>query len=208
MIHSTISNNTIEGSRQKGINAHASTLYNKKIYNCSVWGISSDSGVIRNNIVADSNQAIVTSGFDNIFNNTLRNNSIAVYAYNFPSTITYNNIENSTQYFIKLDTTEKYMVNATYNWWGTTDQQAINQSIYDSKYDFNLGTVSFIPFLTSANLQAMPDINAPTPTPNPSFSPSPAPSVPEFSSVIIIVTIIMLDSGNNNNSTHEGDCLF
>jgi hypothetical protein len=189
-----ISNNTIEGSRQKGSNAHACRVYNNKISNCTEWGLLSDSSTIQNNLIANCYQAVVTSGFDNIFNNTISSNSIAIYAYNYPTTITYNNIENSTQYCIKLDITEKYPLNATYNWWGTTDQQAINQSIYDSKNDFNLGTVNFVPFLTSANLQAMPNINAPMPTPNPSSSPSHTPSVPEFPAVMIVTTVLLIAS--------------
>ena len=200
---SIISNNTIEGIRQKGINAHASTLYDNKICNCSVWGISSDSGVIRNNFVTDSNQAIVTSGFDNIYNNTLRNNPIAVYAYNYPSTIIYNNIENSTQYCIKLDITEKYAVNATCNWWGITDQQTINQSIYDSKNDFNLGDVNFVPFLTSANLQAMPNINAPMLTPNPSFSSLASPVCSRVSSSHNSYNIILNSVSTNFSSQRK-----
>jgi hypothetical protein len=201
---STISNNTIEGIRQKGIIAHASTLYNNKISNCSVWGISSDSGTIQNNFVDDCYQAIVTSGFDSIFSNTLRNNSIAVYTYNYPSSITYNNIENSTQFSIKLDISEKYPVNATHNWWGTADQSAISNSIYDFNNDFNKGTVNFVPFLTTPNLHAMPNSNAHIPTPNtsPTSTSKPAPNesvslastpiVPEFPSIIVVTIVLML----------------
>ena len=38
------------------------------------------------------------------------------------------------------------------NWWGTTNQTAIANAIYDSKNDFNLGTVNFLPiFFSTAN---------------------------------------------------------
>jgi hypothetical protein len=45
-------------------------------------------------------------------------------------------------------------INATYNWWGTTDTQAISQTIHDSTDDFTLGTVEFVPFLTELNPEA------------------------------------------------------
>jgi hypothetical protein len=51
----------------------------------------------------------------------------------------------------------QYDFNATYNWWGTTDVQVINQTIHDYKNDFNLGNVTFEPFLTEANPSAAPD---------------------------------------------------
>jgi len=76
-------------------------------------------------------------------------------------------------------------INATYNWWGTTDQQAINQTIHDSKNDFNLGTVSFVPFLTApipdaptsptdipTKITTSTSTATPTQTENPSASPS------------------------------------
>lgn len=55
-------------------------------------------------------------------------------------------------------------IDAANNWWGTTDNQAISQTIRDSKYQSDLGTVTFSPFLTEQNPQAAPNPNAPTPT--------------------------------------------
>ena len=43
-------------------------------------------------------------------------------------------------------------------------KRLISQSIVDNKNDFNLGTVNFVPFLTAANPQAMPDSNVHIPT--------------------------------------------
>jgi len=76
-------------------------------------------------------------------------------------------------------------VTVSNNWWGTTDQQAISNSIYDSKNDFNLGTVNFVPFLAAPNPQA-PSLNTPIPTPHPSASPSTTPAVPEFTWLAIL----------------------
>jgi len=55
-------------------------------------------------------------------------------------------------------------IDASYNWWGTTDTQAINLTIYGSKYSFDLGTVSFVPFLTEPNPEA-PEVPELEPTP-------------------------------------------
>ncbi len=71
-------------------------------------------------------------------------------------------------------------IDATYNWWDTTDEAIIRGSIVDKTDDFNLGTVDFVPYLSEPNPQAMPDPNAPIPTPNSTTAPSNAPtSTPE-----------------------------
>jgi L-rhamnose mutarotase len=54
-------------------------------------------------------------------------------------------------------------MDAANNWWGTTDNEVISQSIRDSRYRSDLGTVTFSPFLTAQNPQATPKPNAPTP---------------------------------------------
>jgi hypothetical protein len=90
--------------------------------------------------------------------------------------IRFNNFEN-TNSSVRLNSADN--VNAAYNWWGTTDTQAISQKIYDNKNDFNLGTVTFVPFLTEPNSQApvatnIPlSITTPTPTTSPTNSPMP-----------------------------------
>ena len=82
-------------------------------------------------------------------------------------------------------------INATYNWWGTTDTQAINQTIHDFKNNFNLGIVSFVHFLITPNSQA-PSLNTPISTPNPSISPTSTPTVPEFPSLAILPLLIAM----------------
>jgi hypothetical protein len=67
-------------------------------------------------------------------------------------TLLYNNFENDTKYNV-------YWVypgnlNASYNWWGTADAQAINQTIHDFKNDFSSGSVNFVPYLNALNPQA------------------------------------------------------
>jgi hypothetical protein len=107
-------------------------------------------------------------------NNTISNNRIGI-SISAVSSITYNNIIGNDQ-SVYLSTSNN--LNATYNWWGTTDTQSISQSIHDSKFDPNLGTVNFVPFLSASNPQTTPNTNwtAPTPTAPPPKTPTPTPA--------------------------------
>ncbi len=70
------------------------------------------------------------------------------------------------------------------NYWGTTNETAITQSIYDSKNDFNLGTVTFQPIMTSPNPDApkLPEVTS---------IPEPSPTVPEFPITIVTVFLFL-----------------
>jgi hypothetical protein len=68
------------------------------------------------------------------------------------------------------------------NYWGTTNETAISQSIYDSKNDFNLGTVTFQPIMTS------PNPNAPK-MPEATSTPVPSPTIPEFTTATLLLII-------------------
>jgi len=126
------------------------------------------SPVIRNNTIANNTDAICIAGGGNPTPTIMHNNIYGSSGYNFRLTEITNNID------------------ATQNWWGTTDEQAISQSILDFKKDFNLGNVTFVPFLTELNPQAMPDPNmltelpSPTPPPEQSAMPSATPDSDSF----------------------------
>jgi len=129
---------------------------------------------IQGNLIANSNAtAIFASGNTTIQDNTLANSGIGITLSNAVApTISSNNIENSNQYNLKLMGTSNN-IDASNNWWGTTDQQVISQSIYDLKNDFNLGKVTFLPILNTPNSAAPPvTIPPPTPTPTPPSSTS------------------------------------
>lgn len=66
-------------------------------------------------------------------------------------------------------------VNAAYNWWGTTDPQAINNTINDFYDNFQFGKVIFVPFLTAPNLAAPAYTPSPTPSPTSNTSPTTQP---------------------------------
>ena len=118
---------------------------------------SLESPIIRNNTIADNNYGI----------------SFEYISVGLSPIIMNNNIYNNSNYNIDLSHDGSGVldpVNATYNWWGTTDTQVINQTMHDFYDDFTLGTVTFVPFLTEAN----PD----------------APLVPDFPSPLIISILL------------------
>jgi hypothetical protein len=168
------------------------SIFNNFIYGCDV-GISLYTmrvfggnlpcyATVENNLVADNTKGISIELTDvhgggshcpTIQKNTISGNSIGIYlsesGYSATPIIQNNNLQNNSNFSFYLDASNN--VDAGYNWWGTTNESAISQSIYDSKNDFNLGTVSFQPILTS------PNSNAPVPpTPSPATTSSPAPT--------------------------------
>ncbi len=109
------------------------TVENNLVYNCSTAGIEASSGVtIQGNTIVYCNVSI---------------------ALDDPCTVSNNNLENYVSNSICLQNAQG-AVNAANNWWGTPDTQAISQSIYDSKYNYNLGTVTYLPILAQPNSAA------------------------------------------------------
>ena len=155
---------------------------------CGLDGIDAGEGgsttaLIENNLVENcTRDAMAISSTATIENNTLVNNNIGISIFNFWSSPSYpgpalptimsNNILNSSQYNIYYESNMN--LTATYNWWGTTNLQAISQTIHDHAFDPTVGTVSISPCLTAPNPQAYPN-NSDVIT-YPSVSPSPTPS--------------------------------
>jgi hypothetical protein len=169
------------------------SIHNNYVHDCHVGirlystrvfgGYLACYATVETNIVADNVRGIriELSSLDDpgtqtptVQYNTIARNSIGISLYesNYGATptILYNNLDNNFEYNFYLSASNSPDV--SYNWWGTTNESAINQSIYDFKNDFNLGTVNFVPFLTEPNPNA-PAIPASTPTPPPTSSPSP-----------------------------------
>jgi lipopolysaccharide export system protein LptA len=143
--------------------------------------------LIEGNLIVNNTMGIYINMFEEasgpiIENNTIAYNNVGIDIYSSSSsstvnpTVTSNNIYGNTIYNVKNQNPSN--INANYNWWGTTDTQAINQTIYDFKDDFTLGTVSFVPFLSAANPDApnYPSTSLPSPTPTPTSPPSPSPT--------------------------------
>lgn len=138
------------------------------VSNNNMGGIQIINGCIGTMIVENNLITGIFIGTNNQI--TIQNNTITYGLYiQTDLTFAYNNIlHNDTSFSIHNN--YQSSVNAAYNWWGTTDGQAINQSI-----KYNGGTVTFTPFLTLPNLKAPPipaNIVYPTPTPPNSSTPT------------------------------------
>ncbi|MFZ7137668.1 MAG: right-handed parallel beta-helix repeat-containing protein [archaeon] len=163
----SVSNNNIIGERGTGIDFSVRgqqlvTLKDNKISGYST-GILGDGNeiLIENNLIENNIRGIKCNGATVIQNNTIANNDIGIYVKSSLTTIRYNNIENNNS-SIRLDETPNN-IDSTNNWWGTTNIETINLTIYDYKYDFNLGKVNFTPILTDPNPNAEPEYALPIP---------------------------------------------
>jgi hypothetical protein len=153
-------------------------------------------GSFEKNLVFNNQIGLYIEGVNaTIQSNTFANNSVG---FQTPATghLTFanNNLENNSQ---NVRLTGPTNLKATNNWWGTTSLQVINESIYDFKNDFNLGTVNFQPILTIPNTEAPTLPSASTPVPSipslslsPSLSMSPSPSVPEFQPLTAMIAVL------------------
>ncbi len=131
-----------------------------------VW-IHAGSPLVESNIIINSTGlfggaqpeggiAIMSTASPIIRNNTIANNTGAgIIIEDVPSPVIIGNniFDNSYNVYLQSASTLK---NYSFpnNWWGTTTASEINQTIYDFKNDFNLGKVTFEPFLSAPNPQA------------------------------------------------------
>ena len=189
----TITSNTISGANYGIYNTGSlAPITSNTITSCFSGIYTSMEIAIQNNVIAyNTNDGIVTqtatvsilnnaisfnkvgiSRDANIQNNTLFHNTYALWGQTSGSKIHYNNILESTTENVHLTETA-VDVDATYNWWGTTDEASISQTISDYKVHSNLGNLTFTPFLSqSADALAVPtSIVVPTPPPTPTTTP-------------------------------------
>jgi hypothetical protein len=158
-----IHNNTDNGIKDYWGKANM-VIRNNTITNNSHGITDPGPALIERNLIADNNVGLELASQATVQNNTITDNDVAIRLASCPSAkINYNNIENYGENSIYLVNTSGN-VDATNNWWGTTDPQAINLTIHDYKYDFGLGKVNFTPFLTEPNTEA-------TANPIPEFPP-------------------------------------
>jgi hypothetical protein len=170
------SGNTLDGGAQalgKGPNVGIEysgyiTITNNEIRDCGPAIRGSITGSVQRNYFHDNQGTIQASDGLTIENNTFADSG--PYVEGSP-TVHYNNFLDNAG--VTMATSKS--LDATNNWWGTTDSAAIDQKIHDSKDDFNLGTVGYTPFLTAQNPQAMPVNNQPIPTSSPTEHPTQSP---------------------------------
>ena len=113
--------------------------------------------IVQRNLITNNTLGIeiretkVGSGNSTVQNNTITNNLVGISIVTqvdgeVETKILHNNIYANEIYNIKSEVPDD--IEAANNWWGTTDNQAITETIYDSKNDSQLGTVNFVPFLS------------------------------------------------------------
>jgi hypothetical protein len=234
-----ISNNSIVGTNctnGKGVDSNGNATISYNLISGLGYGVYSDNRdrvIINNTIIGNlicNNKGDymcgiyftstfspgVYSDWSTVENNTIINNTngIGIIDSTAKPSIRYNNIYDN-QYNIYLYDFASANITAINNWWGTTDSSAINQKLYDWADNFNLGNVTFAPFLTSSSSSAPltsfdPSPNQkPTPTPTPTATPSSTPAttpnpttsptattsqpsvIPEFSPTILLPLIIV-----------------
>ncbi len=179
----------------------------ENIISNNTYGIQANANsTIQGNLIIN-NQYGVLGGI--ITENTIIRNGIGVLGTN----CSYNNIQNSSQYNFALGEFGNYSFtgnfDATNNWWGTNDTQAISRTIYDSKNDSDLGNVTYEPFLTFPNsaapsqdytitagstitpLKPFPSSAPPTPT-SPESTTSPIPTSTSSEFILIILSSIII----------------
>ncbi len=164
-----IVNNTLQGSAEihSGISVFAvecAIISGNSLsgYQTGIEVCTYGNSTIEDNLISGNIQGIqivsypnATDGTPIVKNNTITENSngISLIRQSDNGTmsplISGNNIYGNINYNINSSVSDN--INATYNWWGTTN---INETIFDFKNDFNLGTVNFVPFLTEPNLNA------------------------------------------------------
>jgi hypothetical protein len=117
--------------------------------------------IIQNNLITNFTREGLSLGSNAIIqNNTITDNAIGINIYNFNNidelndaqslpTILNNNIMNNDQYNIYSYCGAS--LTAIYNWWGTTNEQSIENTIYDNTFDPNLGKITIVPYLTELN---------------------------------------------------------
>jgi hypothetical protein len=129
------------------------TISNNIVANFSEGIVGGVNGrlTVEGNLVLNNHDGVYVSSAS-IQHNTFAHNYVAINSSLSPSTINYNNIESSNTKSVCLGSSSN--VDATNNWWGTTDTQAISNSIYDNNDYYAEGTVNFTPYLTSPDSQA------------------------------------------------------
>jgi parallel beta-helix repeat protein len=117
------------------------------LYRSSQTTSTSYTSTIINNVITDNTETglyLEHSSSSTVRNNIIANNKIGIEAID-AGEVKRNDIYNNSQFNLKVGSGD---IDVSYNYWGTTDTTAIDQTIYDQKYDFTAGTVNYMPILT------------------------------------------------------------
>ncbi len=156
----TITGNIVEYSKSSGIrgNVNCSPCPNpiiseNRLNNLGGIGIDGTQSIISKNLLFNNGDAgIVVNSDSEVQYNTVYFNKVGILSQFGNFIISNNNIFSNLEYNFKPISANE--VNASNNWWGTTDTSEIDNFIFDYFDDFTLGKVNYFPFLTSSDLDA------------------------------------------------------
>lgn len=150
IVHNIILNNDGCGMLCNGVNVYV--LNNLILYNdgngVSIVGSEFNSMVIEHNTVINNRDVNDKNGGGINFEQHEETTSII---------LRYNNIYNNTPYDAR--NSREIDRDISYNWWGTTESEIIEQHIHDYYDDFRRGKFNYTPFLTESDPDA-PDPSA------------------------------------------------
>lgn len=172
----TISYNNIVGCYTGIYAVGQTTIQQNNLMNNANDGVRSNNSASTIQYNAIANNVCGIGGEGRILNNNIAGNTYGLWGPTAVSTIMGNSILGNTQniHLTENATVLGYLanVNASNNWWGTTDPSTINQTIWDFKNATNLGVVTFVPFLSVAD-SSVPAVPASIPVPTPPPTPAP-----------------------------------
>jgi hypothetical protein len=113
-------------------------------------GISAYEGAwISKSIVVNNNGTGINANGVTVLYSTIRGNQQNGIMPHTSSTVHFSNLYDNGPYDVYYSGSYGTDVNATSNWWGTTNTTEISQHIYDYYDDYNVGKVFYEPFLDS-----------------------------------------------------------
>jgi parallel beta-helix repeat protein len=183
--NNALTNNTVNSNDDPGIHLYSSSNYNTLTDNDvsynggGIWLEYSGNNALTSNTASNNGVGIVmsSSSNNNITCNWVHGNEWGGFDLIGGSTdnnISYNNIIIAGVYAYQFRNDQPDDVNAINNWWGTTDNDIINASIFDWQDDPNKGTVTYLPKLDS---------------------PSPCAPIPELPTAILLAVGLLMLAG-------------
>jgi sugar lactone lactonase YvrE len=151
-----IAENSVSNVLHRGIIAQGSlTVTANRVMDCDV-GIVVDGGSVRGNLLAnnDTYGLRINGGTPTVVSNTVAfNGSTGIYIQSGTPVFHHNNLVAGVGPYALRNATSN-PITATTNWWGTSDDAAIQVAIYDGNDEFGLGVVNYGGYLAGPEQHA------------------------------------------------------
>lgn len=196
-IHADITGNKIVGNNnESGIHVWlvitSVSIVDNQISNCTIgiWSgagsVAGDVSILRN-VIFNNDEGLHLYYTATVKENTIAQNRIGVRVSQIAA-FNQNNLQNNSE--LNMENMPAFDIDATNNWWGTTDMQSISQTIVST-----YAQVFFVPFLSEPNTDApeIPvnqSITIPTPPPDPTSLVEP--KTEPFPSVVVIIVLAII----------------